>query len=143
MSCREPVRCAFGAGATRSAHRAGSAWRSEHAPSAVEPWAPPVDAIRPPGHLEAVDAKAPTRDQLIAFARRDWGRVGDADVAHRAKLWRERGPLATARLSWALREHARAVRADYPGADARERDLADHLRLIQKLDAVASLFSDA
>lgn len=90
-----------------------------------------------------MDAKAPTRAQLIAFARRDWARVGDADVAYRARLWRERGPLATARLSWALREHARTVRADYPSADARARDLADHLRLIQKLDAVAPLFTDA
>jgi hypothetical protein len=83
------------------------------------------------------------RVQVLEFVGRDWQRAADAKVAHRAKLYRAGGPLATARIGWALYEHACRVRPDYPTLEGRALDHDHHVALANKLDRVAHRFRDA
>lgn len=78
-----------------------------------------------------------TRDDLRAFATRDWAAVSEADASHWAAEFKERGPAATVAASWALREHALRIRPEWPTAGDSDRDLADHLRLKRLLDRAA------
>jgi len=77
-----------------------------------------------------------TREDIRAFARRDWATVAEA----KARFWAERkwamtasDALATAEM---LRQHARRLRPDWPSPDERAADLAHHVRLSEALRAV-------
>jgi hypothetical protein len=83
------------------------------------------------------------RAQVLEFVGRDWQRAADAKVAHRAKLYRAGGPMATARIGWALYHHARRVRPDYPRSEDRALDYEHHVALASKLDRAAHRFRDA
>jgi hypothetical protein len=83
------------------------------------------------------------RAQVLEFVGRDWERVADAKIAHRAKLFRSRGPMATARIGWALYEHARHVLPGYPTPESRAIDHEHHRDLADKLERVAHRFRDA
>jgi hypothetical protein len=84
-----------------------------------------------------------TRAQIEAFVGRDWERVRDWKIVHWAKLWRERGPLATATIGWELYAHARRVQSEFPSRASRRADLDAHLALARKLDAVSHVFRHA
>ena len=60
-----------------------------------------------------------TRDDVKAFATRDWTAVSDADALHWAAEFRERGSVVTVEASRALWEHARRIRPEWPTADGR------------------------
>jgi hypothetical protein len=76
---------------------------------------------------------SPSDDDL---ASRDWA-IFDRDTgAHWENERRTRGPLAAFHAGAALREHARAVRPDWPSEADRARDLADHLELLRILERV-------
>jgi hypothetical protein len=83
------------------------------------------------------------RADILEFVGRDWERARDSKVAHWAKLWRERGPLATARIGWELYAHARRVQPGFPSRESRRADFEAHLALTCKLDAVAHVFRHA
>jgi hypothetical protein len=77
-----------------------------------------------------------TRDQVIAFAARDWQRLASSKTS----AWRAaRQHRTAAELLGAgdtLRRHARAVRSDWPAAADRAADLATHQRVSEALGAV-------
>ncbi|HEY3383100.1 MAG TPA: hypothetical protein VGK32_15120 [Vicinamibacterales bacterium] len=76
------------------------------------------------------------RQDLLAFAHRDWSLVAEA----KAEFWRDRKRDRTADDTLAigeqLRQHARAVRPDWPTESERAADLAVHLRVTEALRAV-------
>jgi transposase len=76
------------------------------------------------------------RDDLIAFARRDWAMVAES----KSRFWLERKRrLSVAELLAVgdeLRRHAMAVRPDWPTAAERAADLAIHQRVTEALRAV-------
>jgi hypothetical protein len=84
-----------------------------------------------------------SRAQIEAFVGRDWELVRDSKIMHWAALWRERGPLATARIGWELYAHARRVQPEFPSRESRRADLDAHLALARKLDAVSHVFRHA
>jgi len=74
-------------------------------------------------------------DDIRAFARRDWAAVADA----KARFWAERKhtmtPAEALAIAEALRQHARALRADWPDDRERDEDFAVHLRVSEALRA--------
>lgn len=80
-----------------------------------------------------------TRDDVVAFVYRDWAAVAD----DKARYWAERKAtlslLDLLRISADMREHARAVRPDWPTEADRAADAAVHQRVSQALRAVADI----
>jgi hypothetical protein len=78
-----------------------------------------------------------TRDDILAFANRDWAQVAEA----KSEFWRDqkRGLSAAEVLALGdqLRRHVQAVRPDWPSAADRAEDLAVHSRVAEALRAVA------
>ena len=74
------------------------------------------------------------RDAIRAFALRDRTAVEALRHRHWAEVRRTRGPEAMLRVAWALREHARRVRPDWPGAAARVEDLEHPDIIVMDLD---------
>jgi hypothetical protein len=81
------------------------------------------------------------RDDLIAFARRDWAAAAAAKAAYWADRKRQMSPAAALDLGDVLRRHALAVRPDWPDHNARAADLAAHLRVSEALHATARTHS--
>jgi hypothetical protein len=77
------------------------------------------------------------RDDVLAFARRDWAAVEDA----KARFWAERKSSMSAADALAvgdgLRRHAQAVKPDWPSPADRAADLAVHSRVSEALGAVS------
>jgi hypothetical protein len=78
------------------------------------------------------------RDDILAFARRDWSGVAEA----KAEFWiaSKRGLTAAEILAVgeSLRRHALALRPDWPSQSERDADLAVHVRVAESLRAVSS-----
>jgi hypothetical protein len=76
------------------------------------------------------------RQDLLAFARRDWSLVAEA----KTKFWQDRkrdhAPDDILAVGEQLRQHARSVRPDWPSDSERAADLAVHLRVTGALRAV-------
>jgi hypothetical protein len=77
------------------------------------------------------------RDDIVAFVRRDWVRTAEA----KTEFWRHRKlgltPDAMLAVGEQLRQHALAVRPDWPSESDRAADLAVHLRVTEALRAVS------
>ena len=78
------------------------------------------------------------REDIRAFAARDWAAMAEA----KAQFWAERKrsmtpteALATAEM---LRQHALQVKPGWPDADERAADLAFHVRISEALRAVST-----
>jgi hypothetical protein len=78
------------------------------------------------------------RDDILAFANRGWGLLAEA----KTRSWKERkhglSPGQMLDLGDELRQHARAIRPDWPSPSEREDDLAVHVRVSEALRAVAN-----
>jgi len=78
-----------------------------------------------------------TREEILAFAQRDWAAVADA----KARYWAERKATMTAAealaLAETLRRHVCDLKPGWPDAHERADDLALHLRLSEALRAVS------
>jgi hypothetical protein len=75
------------------------------------------------------------REDLIAFARRDWQSV----AAAKERFWVEEKRRMTATDAIRLSGHLRAAassRNDWPSADERQSDLATHARVSEDLQRV-------
>jgi hypothetical protein len=77
------------------------------------------------------------REDIRAFAGRDWPAIAEA----KARFWAERKrsmtpaeALATAEM---LRQHALQMKPGWPDAEERAADLALHVRLSEALHAVS------
>lgn len=78
------------------------------------------------------------REDVRAFARRDWAAMADAKAAfwaERKRLMTPAEALATAEM---LRQHALLVKPGWPDAAERAADLAVHVRISEALRAVSS-----
>ena len=77
------------------------------------------------------------RNDVLAFARRDWERLAESKMAY--WLTHKSGLSASQILEAGdgLRRHAQAVRPDWPSAADRAADLAVHVRVSETLRAVA------
>ena len=77
-----------------------------------------------------------TREDILAYARRDWAAVEAAKAAD----WAERKATMSAgdllALSDLLRRNVLALRPDWPSAAEREADLAAHVELSKRLRRV-------
>jgi len=77
------------------------------------------------------------RDDVLAFARRDWAAL----EAEKARFWTERkasmSPSEALTVGDALRRHAQALKPDWPDFAERAADLAVHCRVSEALNAVS------
>jgi hypothetical protein len=76
------------------------------------------------------------REDLIAYATRDWSAVADPACDH----WRERkralGVYEAFRIGAGLRHQVRVLRPDWPRPEDRAEDLEAHARLSERLRSV-------
>lgn len=79
-----------------------------------------------------------TRQDIIAFARRDWAALAEA----KSSYWAERKRSMTAdealTVGESLRRQVREIKPGWPDADERAADLTLHLRVSGALRAVSS-----
>lgn len=79
-----------------------------------------------------------TREDLVAYATRDWSAAADAAPGY----WRERkrrlGVAEALRVGAQLRLHVAALRPDWPRAEDRAEDLAAHQQLAEWLRSVSA-----
>jgi hypothetical protein len=81
------------------------------------------------------------RRDIQAFVDRDWEAVQASKSAYWADRFRQDGWRPAWTAADALWIDVRRVQPDYPSADDRDRDLADHLKLRADLDRAASAFA--
>jgi hypothetical protein len=84
---------------------------------------------------------AVTRDDILAFVRRDWAAVEHSKREYWAARFRDEGPRAAREASTLLLQHARRVGIDLLDERARRTDLADHLKLRDRLDRTSRAFA--
>lgn len=76
------------------------------------------------------------RDDIRAFAERNWGLVEQA----KRRFWSERkkrlSPGEALAIAEGLRLHVRALRPDWPSAQERAEDLEVHARVAASLRSV-------
>jgi hypothetical protein len=77
------------------------------------------------------------REQLRAFASRDWDAIAREKRAHQARLFVEHGAAATVRAARELFAHARALDPEWPSVREREADLAALVDLKRLLERAA------
>lgn len=76
-----------------------------------------------------------TREDIIAYAERDWELLRET----KERYWAERKdltPEAALAIADGLRRHVKALRPDWPTAEDRERDLEVHVRVSEDLRSV-------
>lgn len=80
-----------------------------------------------------------TREDVVAFATRDWAGM----AASKADYWASRKatmtPVEALSLGADLRQHALALRPDWPSREDRAADTAVHRRVSEALRAVATI----
>ena len=75
---------------------------------------------------------------IVAFARRDWGRLADLKAEYWARLRAEHGPGEAILIGDELRQHALRQHPAWPTEDDRRLDLETHIRVSAALRSVAS-----
>jgi hypothetical protein len=73
------------------------------------------------------------KEDIIAFARRDWASVAAAKERYWAKQKSSMTPADVLRFGDALRADAHALRHRGPTPEEREEDLASHERVAEML----------
>jgi hypothetical protein len=79
-------------------------------------------------------------EDLRRFARRDWAAVAALKRDYWTEQYRQHGPGPARAAATALLLHVQAVQPDYPSAQHRDEDLANHRALRQRLDRAAHAF---
>lgn len=80
-------------------------------------------------------------DDIRAFARRDWSAVAESKAGFWAERKRAMTPDEALAVAEGLRQHARALRPDWPDIRERDADLALHTRVAEALRAVSTFRS--
>ena len=78
------------------------------------------------------------RDDILAFARRDWAMVAESKTRYWLARKRTLSAAELLAVGDGLRRHALAVRPDWPTDAERAADLATHERVTEALRAVSS-----
>lgn len=81
-------------------------------------------------------------DDIRAYARRDRSELQRLKRQRGADLIRDGGTDAAFRAVWALYEHVRTLRPDWPDEQQRAEDLQHHIRLKQLLDRASRALAD-
>jgi hypothetical protein len=76
------------------------------------------------------------RDDILAFARRDWSQLAEAKTGFWREQKRNRSPAELLAIGDQLRRHVQSVRPEWPSDGERADDLAVHLRVAEALRAV-------
>jgi hypothetical protein len=76
------------------------------------------------------------REDVRAFLDRPWDELEVSRREHQAERHRAGGPEASLRAARRLRERFRRLHPEGPSAEARARDLADHVELKRRIDSV-------
>lgn len=77
------------------------------------------------------------RQDILAFAHRDWQALGVLKTAYWAERFRQDGWRPAWEAADSLLLDMRRARLDYPTDEDRDADLADHVALCNRLDHVA------
>jgi hypothetical protein len=78
-----------------------------------------------------------TREDIVAFARRDWTAVAEAKADYWVGRKRSMAAGEALALGECLRQLARDTKPGWPDADERAADLAVHVRISEALNAVS------
>lgn len=78
------------------------------------------------------------REDIVAFAKRDWAAVADVKSSHWAERKRSMAADQALAVGERLRQYAREVKPGWPDANEQAADLASHLRVSEALRAVSS-----
>jgi hypothetical protein len=73
------------------------------------------------------------KEDIIAFARRDWASIAEAKERYWAKKKSSMTPTEALRMGDALRADAEALRRKGPTAEERAEDLVTHERVAEML----------
>jgi hypothetical protein len=76
------------------------------------------------------------REDLIAFARRDWASVASVKDRFWVEQKRRMTPTEALQLADSLRSSVASRRGDWPSAEERRADLETHLRVSENLRRV-------
>jgi hypothetical protein len=78
------------------------------------------------------------KEDLIAYARRDWAAIAE----HKLRVWAQLKSEMTAadalRIGDDIRKHVRAIHPEWPTNEQRSEDLATHVRVSEMLRRVRS-----
>jgi hypothetical protein len=74
------------------------------------------------------------KEDLVAYARRDWAAIEERKRAHWAA--EKLTPEESLNIGDDLRCHVSALQPDWPSADDRQTDLATHIRVAESLRRV-------
>ena len=75
-----------------------------------------------------------TRDDLLAFARRDWDAIARSRLDYWAERYAREGSGPARQAASALHDHAIRIGTALQDDRHREADLASHLRVCDQLD---------
>ena len=78
------------------------------------------------------------KEDLIAFARRDWNAVAALKRSWWAEQKSRMTPEEALKVGDELRHHVNALRSDWPTDEDRRKDLASHRRISEMLRSVKS-----
>ncbi len=78
------------------------------------------------------------REDVRAFAGRDWAAIAEAKAQFWAERKRSMTPAEALAIAETLRQHALQVKPGWPDADERAADLALHARVSEALRAVST-----
>jgi hypothetical protein len=78
------------------------------------------------------------REDLIAFARRDWASLAAMKERYWAELKPQMTPAEALRVSGELRAAVMGWRSDWPSEEERRLDLEMHARVSENLQSVVS-----
>jgi len=79
-----------------------------------------------------------SKEDLIAYARRDWKAIEEMKRQRRVEQMSRMQPADALEIGDALRHHANALLPGWPSDDDRKKDLAVHLRVSESLRSVAT-----
>lgn len=77
------------------------------------------------------------REDIVAFARRDWSAVAESKAAYWAEKKRSMTPSDALAVGESLRQLTRRLKPDWPDAGERAADAAVHARVSEALRAVS------
>ena len=77
------------------------------------------------------------KEQIKAFAERDWGKIAELDSSYWASEYRCNGAVSSLKVADALRQHMKSVRPEWPDEAARAADLQHHIKMKRLLVQVA------
>jgi hypothetical protein len=82
-------------------------------------------------------SRAPSPEQLRAFAGRRWDLVADEKLAFLADRYRRGGSKGSREAAQRMAQHRAKLHPEGPSPQSRDEDLTHHIELKRKLDATA------